>query len=356
MATSKQSKGFITLEWVCPNCNSRNPGPEKTCESCGAAQPENIQFYAPAEAKLIQGENAAKIAKAGADIHCGFCGTRNPATATVCSQCGGDLKEGKARAAGREMQREAPVIEVKCKNCGEMNPSTRRMCANCGAPLPRTASDAAEKPSAAGTLTPAAPVSPSGAKRKMPWIAIGGVVACIAVICIGAYMLLAPSKAITASVDRVYWQTSVPVEEVQAVNYSEQAGSPPSDAYNVSCRDDVQQVCEEKTIDKGNGYAEVVEECHDETTQYCSYTVDEWTTIQTYTLDGVDFSPLYSQPNLSSGQRQGEGTLTLEVYFVGDGTEYRYNPDSAQEFQLYVLGSTWTLHLNALGAVVSVER
>ncbi len=42
----------------------------------------------------------AKIASAGADIHCGFCGTRNPATATICSQCGADLKEGKARQAG----------------------------------------------------------------------------------------------------------------------------------------------------------------------------------------------------------------------------------------------------------------
>ena len=142
MAASKQSKGFIQLEWVCPNCNSRNPGPKKTCESCGAPQPENVQFYAPAEAKIIQDENVAKIAGAGADIHCGFCGTRNPATATVCAQCGGDLKEGKARQAGREMQREAALVDVKCTNCGEVNPSTRRMCAKCGAPLPRAMSDA----------------------------------------------------------------------------------------------------------------------------------------------------------------------------------------------------------------------
>lgn len=356
MATSKKSQGFIQLEWVCPNCNSRNPGPVKTCESCGAAQPEKVQFFAPAEAKLIQGENAAKIAKAGADIHCGFCGTRNAGDAVTCSQCGGDLKEGKARAAGREMQREAPIVEVKCTNCGEMNPSTKRMCANCGAPLPRSASDTAGTPSAAGTLTPAAPVAPSGTKRKMSWIAIGGVVACIAAVCIGAFMLLSPSKSITANVDRVYWQTSAPVEEARAVNYSEQAGSAPAGAYDVSCRDDVQQVCEEKTIDKGNGYAEVVQECHDETTQYCSYTLDEWTTIQTYTLDGSDFSPTYSRPNLSSGQRLGDETLTLEVYFVGDGAEYLYNPESVQEFQLYILGSAWTLRLNALGGVVSVER
>ncbi|RJP48828.1 MAG: zinc ribbon domain-containing protein [Anaerolineaceae bacterium] len=352
MARTEKSKGFIQLEWVCPNCNSRNLGPKKTCESCGAAQPENVQFYAPAEAKLIQDTNVAKAAKAGADIHCGFCGTRNPATAAVCSQCGGDLKEGKARQAGREMQREAPIVEVKCTNCGEMNPSTRRMCSNCGAPLPRAAGEA---PSVQKNAGGGADATGSAAKRKFPWLILGGVVACLVVVCIGAYMLFAPSKTVTATVSEVYWQTSVPLQEMQSVNYSNEQGSPPAGAYNVSCYDDVQQVCEQKTVDQGNGYAEVVEECHDETTQYCSYTVDEWTTIQTYTLEGYDLFPVYSDPNLFSGQRLGEATLTLDVHFTSGGEGYLYHPDSMGEFQMFAPGSTWTLHLNALGGVVSVE-
>jgi hypothetical protein len=111
----------------------------------------------------------------------------------------------------------------------------------------------------------------------------------------------------------------------------------------------------DKTVDQGNGYAEVVQECHDESTQYCSYTLDEWTTIQTYTLDGENFSPVYSSPNLSSGQRLGSQSVTLDVYFTGNGEEYTYHPESTQEFQMYTLGSSWTLNLNALGGVVSVE-
>lgn len=353
MAKTEKSKGFIQLEWVCPNCNSRNPGPKKACESCGAPQPDNVQFYAPAEAKLIQDENVAKTAKAGADIHCGFCGTRNPATATVCSQCGGDLKEGRTRQAGRTMQRDAPVVEVKCTNCGEMNPSTRRMCSNCGAPLPRAAGEA---PSVQKNAGGGADAVPSTTKRKFPvWAIIGGVVACLAVICIGAYLIFAPSRTVTATVSEVYWQTSVPVQEVRAVDYSNEQGSPPAGAYNVSCRDDTRQVCEEKTVDQGNGYAEVVEECHDESTQYCSYTVDEWTTIQTYTLEGYDLFPVYSEPSLFSGQRLGETMLTLDVHFTSGGDEYLYHPDSAAEYQAFSPGSTWTLHLNALGGVVSVE-
>jgi membrane protease subunit (stomatin/prohibitin family) len=358
MATSSQSKGFIQLEWICPNCNSRNPGPKKTCENCGAPQPANVQFLAPADAKLIQDENVAKIARAGADIHCGFCGTRNPATATVCSQCGGDLKEGKARQAGMEMQREAAGMDVKCTNCGEVNPSTRTMCSKCGAPLPRPASAVpAGAPSALGTVKPGAPAVPSAAaKRTTPWLIIGGIVACLAIVCIGAFMVLAPTKSSTATVSDIYWQTSIPVQEIQAVNYSDKSGSPPSGAYNVSCHTETNQVCTDKTVDQGNGYAEVVQECHDESTDYCSYTVDEWQTIQTYTLDGHDFSPVYSQPSLSGRQRLGSQAVTLTVYFTSGGKEYTYTPADENEFQQFTVGSTWTLQLNALGGVVSVEK
>lgn len=351
MARTEQSKGFIELEWVCPSCNSRNRGPVKTCENCGAAQPSNVQFYAPAEAKLIQDENAKRIASVGPDIHCGFCGTRNPGDAKVCSQCGGDLKEGRARAAGREMQREAPVTEIKCTNCGEANPSTRTMCSKCGAPLPK----AGVKPPATVTPATASPAQGSAAKRGVPWLVIGGIVACLAIVCIGAFLLLSPSKTVTATVNDVYWQSSVPLLEEQAVRYQDEAGSAPSGAYDVSCHTETRQVCVDKTIDRGNGYAEVVTECHDENQQYCSYTLDEWKTIETYTLDGHDFDPLYTSPDLLAGQRLGDVNITFTVYFYGNGQTYTYTPRDLYEFQQFTIGSTWTLHLNAFGVVVSVE-
>jgi predicted nucleic acid-binding Zn ribbon protein len=115
----KESKGFVQLEWVCPNCDGRNPGPLRTCKNCGAPQPDNVQFQRAADEKIITDEKVAMAAKAGADIHCGFCGTRNPASATTCSQCGGDLKEGKARQAGHVLQA-VPAAQkvVTCTNCG----------------------------------------------------------------------------------------------------------------------------------------------------------------------------------------------------------------------------------------------
>ncbi|MCI0549386.1 MAG: zinc ribbon domain-containing protein [Anaerolineae bacterium] len=349
----RRTIGYVQNEWTCPNCDTRNKGGVKTCENCGAPQPENVQFELPSEQKLVTDEASINAAKAGADIHCGFCGTRNPATAETCSQCGADLKEGKAREAGRVMQAPAPQPKVvKCDNCGTENPNSNSVCSNCGSPLPKVSALQAAPISPAMGMKPPMPLA---AKKKPNWLMIGGIIAALAVCCIAVAALLLPSKSVEATVVDVHWQTSVPVQEIQAVSHSDEPGSPPSDAYNVSCHDESRDVCEQRTIDKGNGYSEVVEECHTETQQYCSYTVDEWTTIQTYPLEGNDLRPIYESPNIASDQRIGNPSEDLTVVFSTSNGEETYSPNSVSEFQQYSIGSTWTLRMNAIGGVVSVE-
>lgn len=350
----KESKGFVQLEWVCPNCNVRNPGSIKTCESCGAPQPENVKFERAAEEKIVTDEKLVQAAKAGADIHCGFCGTRNPATATNCSQCGADLMEGKARQAGQILQAApaAPKV-VHCANCNAENPGTATLCSQCGAPLTRAVAPAA--PAAKPAQTAAKPNAQP--KKKVNWFIFGGIAAFLIVCCAAIFMLFVlPSRSVQGTVTDVYWQTSVPVQEVQAVNHSNERGSAPSGAYNVSCYDDSKEVCEEKTVDQGNGFAEVVQECHTETQQYCSYTVDEWKTIQTYDLSGNDLNPVYESPSYSSDQRLGTSSETLTVTFSTSDGQETYSPGSINEFQQFKIGSVWSLKMNALGGVVSVER
>lgn len=351
---ARKSKGFIELEWTCPNCNTRNKGFDKTCVNCGAPQPENVQFEAPAEKKFVSEEKASELKGQGADIHCGFCGTRNPSTAKTCLQCGADLKEGKARQAGREIDMSARGPEkVTCTNCGTENPGANINCQKCGAPLPRPAPPAPPMP--ASTLVADAAVR--DAKKQPNWLLLGGIGAALVICCIAVLVLFVfPSSAVKATVSDVYWQTSVPVQEIRAVNYNDERGNPPSDAYNVSCHDESQEICEEKTIDRGDGSAEVVEECHTETERYCDYTVDEWTTIQTYTLDGHDLFPVYEQPSLTSDQRLGNGNADYTVYFDTEKGIIPYNPGDLSAFQQFQPGSTWTLKLNAVGGVLSVER
>jgi ribosomal protein L40E len=347
----RRTLGFIENEWTCPNCGTRNKGSVKACENCGAPQPEDVKFELPSEHKFVKDETAVKTAQAGADIHCGFCGTRNPATADTCSQCGGDLKEGKAREAGRVMQAPPPQPKVvKCGSCGAENPGSNSTCSNCGAALPKVQAAQAIAPQ------PVMPTAKPAAKKKISPMLIGAVLGFIAICCVGIYFVFGrTASTVEGTVTSVHWQTNVPLQEVQAVDYSNETGSPPSDAYNVSCHDESRDVCEQKSIDKGNGYSEVVEECHTETEKYCSYTVDEWKTIQTYTLEGDNNNPVYDTPNYSSDQRLGDKSEELTVTFsTDDGTEV-YSPDTVSEFQQFTIGSTWTLELNLLGGVRGVK-
>jgi hypothetical protein len=349
---SRRTLGYIQNEWICPNCNTHNKGGSKFCENCGAPQPENVQFELPAEQKFVTDEEQVKAAQAGADIHCPFCGTRNPATATTCSQCGGDLTGGKVREAGRVMQAPPPQPKVvKCPHCGNENAGTNTVCSNCGSPLPGSAT--AQATPSAGTAQP---------KTKKPnWLMIGGIAAALVLCCIAVAavvgLFVIPTKSVQATVTGVRWQTSVPVQEIQAVRHNNEAGSAPSDAYDVSCHDESKDVCEQKTVDQGNGYSKVEEDCHTETQKYCSYSVDEWTTIQTYTLDGNNLQPVYDTPNLSSDQRLGDASEDLTVNFsTKDGEQKTYSPDTVSEFQKFAIGSSWTLKMNALGGVTSVEQ
>ena len=354
----RRTIGYIQNEWTCPNCGTRNKGGSKTCDHCGAPQPENVKFELPSEQKFVTDQEQIKAAQKGADIHCPFCGTRNPADAKTCSQCGGDLVEGIARQAGGVMQAPPPSPQpkmIKCPNCGTENPGSNAMCANCGSPLPKIAAVQAAAPGMAPrpATTGTVPAKP----RKINWILIGGILGFLAICCvvIGALFLI-PTRSVEATVVDTHWQTSVPVQEIRAVDYNNERGSPPSGAYDVSCRDESRDVCEQKTIDKGNGYSEVVEECHTETEQYCSYTVDEWTTIQTYSLDGNDLYPVYESPNLSSDQRIGDQSQELTVTFsTSDGEQKNYSPDTIAQYQQFEIGSTWTLKLNALGGITGVE-
>ena len=52
----RRTVGYVQNEWTCPNCSTRNKGGVKTCENCGAPQPENVQFELPSEKKFVTDE------------------------------------------------------------------------------------------------------------------------------------------------------------------------------------------------------------------------------------------------------------------------------------------------------------
>ena len=361
---SQESLGYIKLEWNCPQCGGRNPGPQKTCVSCGAPQPDDVEFVQPAGAEIITDESEIAQAKAGPDIHCAFCGARNQDGAKQCSQCGADLSEGAKREAGQVLGAYQPgqVIEAPCPNCGQMNPENQLRCIYCGA---STKSWPAPAPSDAAT-----PTGPAIQKGMSPLarFALFGVIGLVLICIIGFVLLSFRTEAATGIVERVAWQSIILIESLQPVTYQAWWDEIPAEATPGACISKVRYVQDEPapnaneicgtpyTKDTGSGFAEVVQDCRYEILEdYCDYTVMEWREADQASLSGDDFSPVWPQPQLENGQRLGEQRQSFTIYLQNDEGQETYSLSDPEMFRRFQIGSEWTLNINSFGAVMSVE-
>lgn len=84
--------------------------------------------------------------------------------------------------------------------------------------------------------------------------------------------------------------------------------------------------------------------------------MDEWTTIQTYDLDGVDLFPVYSDPSLASDQRVGSSATELVVYFDTSSGQETYSPNSVDEFQQFRTRQRVDIAHECCGRNLSVEQ
>ena len=362
---SRETLGYVKLEWTCPKCGSRNPGPEKTCLSCGAPQPENVQFEQVEGREMIQDEEEIKRAKAGPDIHCPFCGTRNPAGAITCSQCGADLKEGKRREVGRVVgaYKEGPVRQINCPNCNALNPETALKCSVCGAPLTRPQTQ----------TTMPAPAQASKGVSRPAWlgIGIGALVILLCLCAIGGYVWMSsPKESQNGVVESVQWTTTVAIEALQPVTYQTWQDEIPQGAQVGACSEKVHHTQAEApananfnkvcgtpyTIDTGTGAGQVVQDCEfDVLLPYCDYTIQEWRQVDQDSLSGTDLSPVWPQPQLAEGQRLGAQDDRYVVVFQTSKDEYTYTVNNLESFQRFQIGSQWILNINAFDQIVSVE-
>ena len=361
---SKETLGYVKMEWTCPKCGSRNPGLEKTCQGCGAPQPDNVQFVQAAGEKASQDESLKKIVDKGADIHCAFCGTRNPADSEICSQCGGELKTGVRRESGKVVgaYKPEPVKQIACPNCGAQNPETLLNCIQCGSTLTRPEAGEPAIGPAIGSLKP----------RSNILLYIG--IAVIALICaIAAFALISASstkETQLASVQSVSWQTISAIEALRPVTYQTWEEDLPQDADLGSCQlkvykvvdyapagEETNKVCGTPyTVDTGSGIGEVVQECQFEVLRpYCEYTVEEWRVVDEARLEGTDLNPSFANPELATEQRLGEQSAQYLILFQTDEGEYRYPVNSLEEFQQFIIGSEWQLNVNGFGQIVSIE-
>ncbi len=361
---AQKTLGYIELEWTCKRCGTKNPGTQRTCSNCGAPMEEQDAFQAPAEAKLIEDEAQLAAAQAGADIHCPYCGARNPAGAGECVQCGGDLKEGAQRQSGQVVgafQEGAAAPPLICPACDSPNPAGAPRCQNCGASL---AGEPEELPEAA---LPAAPA------RKAPAWAAVGVMALVVLGCaLGALFLYFSGRTtgVPAVVEGLSWERSIPVLELMPVERAGWEDDLPQEAqvgvcelrYSHTSSDPAPaatEVCGDPyTIDEGSGLGKVVQDCQYEVYEsWCEYSVQEWQVVDTFSASGRDLNPAWPGINLASAQREGERQESYSVRFEAeeDGREYFYTPDSLEEYLQFEPGSRWELQVNTFGVVTRIN-
>jgi len=359
---AKKQLGYVEMEWVCPRCGSKNPGPQKTCTNCGGPQPKEVKFQQREGQQLIKGEEAEKIAQAAPDVHCGFCGTRNKADALVCVQCGADLKEATKREAGEVVGAfsSAPVPDRPCPTCGQLNPAGGLNCKNCGAS--QAVPVAAPPPSAVPSTRKPVKISPV--------MIVAGIVGLIGLIilCVVVAGTLGRTGTVTGSVQSTAWMTQLAVEEFQPVTLQGWADEIPSGADVGACElrfaytaSEPQAVSTEVcgtpyTVDQGTGFGEVVQDCVYETyAEYCEYRVEQWVTVDRLSLQGSDLFPQLPQASLGGAQRSGDSSADYTILFNTDQGLLELRTSDLNLYQQAQIGSRWSLEINSSGAIVSAQ-
>jgi ribosomal protein L40E len=355
---ARKKIGHVELQWTCPNCAGLNPGPEKLCGNCGGPQPKDVEFFQAERQELISDEGKIEQAELGANIHCPYCGSRNPADAEVCHQCGGDLIEGVKRESGRVVGafKTGPVSYVSCPHCGAENTDTAKTCVQCGGTL---TAESIEPGTTAPIKKPA---------RNRIWI-IAGIAAVLIVVC-GVFFLLANrTSESTGMVQEVEWQRSVPVEALMPVEYKDWQDSIPAEGAILACTEEVRNVQNEPapnsveicgtpyTVDTGSGFGDVVQDCQYEVyATFCTYTLQEWSVVEAVVLTGDDYSPVWPEPTIEAEQRVGEDwEETYSIIFESGNEMYLYSTNDISLYQAAQIDSEWTLNINTFGTLVSIE-
>lgn len=351
--------GYTELEWTCPRCQTRNPGTQTTCGGCGAPQPKDVQFETPIQAELVQDQEKIARAQGGPDIQCGFCGTRNPATATLCQQCGADLKQGVRREAGEVVGsfQSGLAPEISCNNCGALNPASARQCSKCGAPLARP------KP-----VVQPPPVTPTrGVQTGISWLAIAAGVIIVGFLIYFGVLSLRTSEVVGV-VREVRWRRTIPIEGLVPVQRSAWWDEVPIDGEVQACQPEARRVQDSPapntrevcgtpyTVDTGTGLGRVVQDCRYEVLEdRCTFTRNEWQVVDVLEVSGSGFAPEWPAASLQPRQRLGQGNEQFQCVIAAGDRSYTYEPRTFADYQRCKPGSQWRLEVNTFGALVSIQ-
>jgi rubrerythrin len=355
---TQKELGYVELEWTCKHCGTINPGMKRVCTNCGAPVSQDDKFELPDQQALITDKEKLDEAKKGPAIQCPYCNVLNPAGTAFCIQCGGDIKAGLARQAGEVLgaYETSTVPDKPCPFCNQPVKANAQRCPNCGGSLVTAAKPA---------VTPTEP-------KKIPiWLFVASIA--MGVLCFASVIVFIVlnnrTSNVTASVSDIRWQLSTDILEQQPVQKSAWRDDVPSQAQDVSCQDEYKEtsnipapnateVCGTPyTIDVGSGAGKVVQDCEYRIyASYCSFTMLDWTVVNTAVAQGSNNNPQWPMTNLQAGQQEGNRHEVYQVTFDVDGQTYSYTPVNMAEFNQFDIESQWILDINTFGEIKDMRR
>jgi len=354
---AEKELGFVELEWTCPSCNTRNPGSLQKCQQCGTPMPADVQFEQAAEEAIITEEDKIAAALAGPDIYCGYCGTRNVATAKICKQCAAPLAEGTAREVAGVIGglRDKPAPPQRCPSCGTENKATALKCINCGAPLGQAV------PAATAPLP--APTSRPGGLGILPLILLG------AVILLGVFFAMGRrSSDLVGQVADYGWRRTIAIQALTPVTREGWLEQLPAGVDVVRCEKRVYQVVDQPVagareicgtpyvVDTGTGYGQVKQDCQYQVfADYCDYRTLAWVIAPPLILEGHDMNPRWPVANLADNQRAGGQSEEYFIVFRADDREFTYTTRNVDEYIQLAQGGLWHLTINGFGQITTIS-
>ena len=87
----------IEMTWKCSTCEHQNLGRHKDCQQCGHPKDASEQYEMPENPELaasVTDEDLVKMAKAGPDWRCAYCGSDQQRADHSCGQCGAAIGTG----------------------------------------------------------------------------------------------------------------------------------------------------------------------------------------------------------------------------------------------------------------------
>ena len=349
--------------WDCAYCGTKNIRARyKSCPHCGASQDKDTIFRLPNQITYVSKEEAKHISR-NPDWQCSYCGQLNRDNEGVCEGCGAlkaDSEHNYFQLKEKREQREQELAALEAKS--GINSKERLTQFN-----------------------------------RLPILKNIGIIISLIFLIMGIVWLVAPkSKSVT--VDEVFWEYSIDIEELQTINESDWSLPPNArlqhtkeelqryeqviDHYETVEKTESRQVIdyyEEVVVgykDLGNGYfEEQIEQRPVYKTEYYTVTeqepvyvsvpiyptkyyneIDKWIVIDTITTSGTDKKPYYGQKSLNSKQRYGDKSQAYALRCTdedGKSNTYTINYDDWNTIQQ---GDKLEIQVNTFGIIKSIKK